>query len=179
MWLEAVLSKADIETVLRQFSPLTIRLGDGGSLVLVGPAAVSFIPDPGIGVTCDATVYWPVLGFDVPVALRGLTVRVFPVVETAAEGSRLVFRLHVDHAGVSMLPAMFDQRATARINEELEKQHVELSWAFTRSLTHEFRLPGAMQSAASISLVAIGGTVKTNDGALGLAVKFETSVKRR
>jgi hypothetical protein len=179
MRLEAVLTKADIERVLRQFSPLTIRLGDGGRLVLVGPMEVSFIPDSGVGVICDATLHWPVLGFDVPVALRGLTVRIFPVVEAAAEGSRLVFRLHVDHTGVSMLPAMFDERATARVNEELQKKHVELSWAFTKTLTHTFGLPEAMASAASISLIATGGTVKTSDGALGLAVCFETAVTGR
>jgi hypothetical protein len=179
MWLEAILTKADLETVLQQFSPLKILLGDNGSLLLAEPKEVSLVPDQGIEVVCDATLHWPILGFDLPVALRGLTVRVLPVVDKAARGSPLVFRLELDHAGVVLLPAIIDNRVTALVNEELQKKHVELSWNFIETLTHEFELPAAIASAASISLVAIDGMVKANGSALGLAVRFETTVRRR
>jgi hypothetical protein len=179
MWLEAILTEADLETVLQQFSPLKILLGDNGSLLLAEPKEVSLIPDQGIEVVCDATLHWPILGFDLPVALRGLTVRVLPVVDKAASGTPLVFRLQLDHAGVAMLPAIIDDRVTAMVNEELHKKHVELSWNFMKTLSHEFTLPGAIASAASISLVALDGMVKANAKALGLAVRFETTVRRR
>ncbi|HEY5147248.1 MAG TPA: hypothetical protein VII82_10795, partial [Polyangiaceae bacterium] len=64
-------------------------------------------------------------------------------------------------------------------NEELQKKHVELSWNFIETLTHEFALPAAIASSAAISFVAIDGTVRANASALGLAVRFETTVRRR
>ena len=179
MWLEAILTEVDLQTILQQFSPLTIRLGDTGSLSLAEPTGLVLIPDEGIGVVCDATLHWPVLGFDVPVALRGLTVRILPLVDSTAEGSPLVFRLQIDHTGVAMLPSMVDHHVTARVNEELQKKHVELSWNFLKTLTREFALPAAIESAAAISLVATAGTVKANNRALGLAVRFETAVRGR
>jgi hypothetical protein len=179
MWIEAILTTADIQRVLEQFSPLTIRLGENGRLLLAEPTEVSLIADEGIGVVCDVTVHWPVLGFDVPVALKGFTLRVLPLVATATPDSPLVFRLQIDHTGVAVLPALFDHGITAKINAELEKKHVELSWKFMKTLTHEFRLPDAMASAASISVIATAGKAKATDKALGLAVQFETTVRRR
>jgi hypothetical protein len=179
MWLEAILTKRDLETVLQQFAPLTIRLGDGGRLLLADPTEVLLFPEGGLGVVCSATVQWPILGIDVPVALKNLTLRVLPVVETTTAGSPLVFRLQVDHTGVAVLPAMLDDRVTAMINEELRRRNVELSWKFIETLSHEFGLPDSLVSAASISLVARAGVVKATDKALGLAVEFTTAVHAR
>jgi hypothetical protein len=179
MWMEAILTKADLETVLRQFSPLKIVLGDSGSLLLAEPKEVLLIPDEGIGVVCDATLHWPVLGFDVPVHFHGLTVRIRPLVDEAEKGKPLVFRIQLDHTGMAILPALFDSRVTAMVNDELTKKHVELSWNFMETLTHAFDLPLSLASSAAISLVASDGTVKCNGSALGLAVRFETAVRPR
>jgi hypothetical protein len=179
MFLEAILTKADLETVLRQFSPLKILLGDNGSLLLAEVKDVSFVPDEGIEVVCDGALHWPVLGFDMPVTFNGLALRVLPVVDTAAKGTPLVFRLQLNHTGLAVLPSMFDHRVTTLINDEFQKKHVELSWNFIKTLTHEFALPAAIASAAAISLVAVEGVVKANSRALGLAVRFETTVRRR
>ena len=131
------MTKADLETVLQQFSPLKILLGDNGSLLLAEPKEVSLIPDQGIEVVCDATLHWPILGFDLPVALRGLTC-VQPIVDKAAKGrSCLVFPLELDHAGVAMLPAMIDHRAAALVNEELQKKpRRALDGTSSKTLSH-------------------------------------------
>ncbi len=179
MWLEAILTKKDLEEVVREFSPLEILLGDNGSLLLVAPCEVSLIPGEGIGVKCDATLRWPVLGFDVPVSMHALTVRILPRVEERPEGATLVFRLQIDHTGVSMLPSFFDDRVTARVNEELEQKHVELAWNFVETLSHVFALPPSLASSAAFSLKATAGKVKTTESALGLAVDFEAKVKPR
>jgi hypothetical protein len=179
MWLEAILTKTDLETVLLQFSPMKIVLGDNGSLLLAEPKEVTMIPDAGIGVIVDATLHWPILGFDVPVHFRGLTLRVLPIVDKAAKGTPLVFRLQLDHTGMTMLPSMLDHRVTTIVNDELTKKHVELSWNFIETLSHEFGLPKAMASAESISLIARDGVAKATEQALGLAVRFETAVKPR
>jgi hypothetical protein len=179
VWLEAILTKADLQTVLEQFSPLKIVLGDSGSLLLAEPKEVFLIPDEGVGIVCDATLHWPILGFDVPVSLRGLTVRVLPVIEQATNGKPLVFRLQIDHTGVALLPSVADHHVTSLVNDELQKKHIELSWKFIETLTHEFGLPASIASSAAISFVAIDGMVKANDAALGLAVRFKTTVRRR
>jgi hypothetical protein len=179
MWLEAILTREDLEGIAEKFSPLEIVLGDSGSLLLVGPCEVSLTPDEGVAVKCDATLHWPVLGFDVPVSMHRLLVHVLPSVEERADGSTLVFRLLIDHAGVTMLPSFFDHGVTARVNRELEEKHVELAWNFADTLSHVFKLPPSIASAAALSLKATAGRVKATEMALGLAADFTVSVQAR
>src|SRR5882672_1746175 len=154
MWLEAILAREDLQEIAERFSPLKILLGDSGSLLLVDPRDVSLIADAGIAVKCDATLHWPVLGFDVPVSMHGLTVHILPGVEQRPDGATLVFRLQIDHAGVAMLPAFFDHGVTARVNQELEGKHVQLAWNFVEALSHVFKLPPSLASASSFSIRA-------------------------
>jgi hypothetical protein len=179
MWLEAILTREDLQGIAAKFSPLKILLGESGSLLLVAPDEVSLVADRGIVVKCDATLHWPVLGFDVPVSMHGLRVHVLPSVEERPEGATLVFRLEIDHTGVAMLPSFFDHTVTARVNQELREKRVELAWNFVNTLSHAFGLPGSLASAAAFSLKATAGRVKTTDSALGLAVDFEASVRAR
>jgi hypothetical protein len=179
MWLEAILTREDLEGIVEKFSPLEIVLGDSGSLLLVGPCEVSLTPEQGVAVKCDATLRWPVLGFDVPVSMHGLLVHVLPSVEERADGSTLVFRLQIDHAGVAMLPSFFDHGVTARVNRELEEKHIELAWNFAHTLSHVFKLPPSLASAAALSLRATAGRVKATEAALGLAADFTVSVQAR
>jgi hypothetical protein len=181
MWLEAILTNEDLQKVVQQFSPLMLLLGDSGSMLLASPCEVSLIPGEGIGVVCDATLHWPVLGINVPVELRSLTLRILPAVLDAQEdGTRpLVFRLQIDHTGVAMLPSMVDHRVTAMINEELEKKHVELSWNFLKTLSEVFQLPATLVSSGAIALKATDGKVKATESALGFAVRYETTVLPR
>jgi hypothetical protein len=179
MWLEAILTREDLQDVAARFAPLELRLGDNGSLLLVEPRDVALMADRGIAVKCDATLHWPVLGFDVPVSLHGLMVHILPSVEERPDGATLVFRLQIDHAGVAMLPSFFDHGVTARLNQELEAKHVELAWNFVDTLSHVFKLPPSLASAAAFSIKATAGRVKATETALGLAVDFEASVKPR
>jgi hypothetical protein len=179
MWLEGILTREDLQDIAERFSPLKILLGDSGSLLLVGPCEVSLNPDKGIAVKCDATLHWPVLGFDVPVSLHGLLVHVLPSVEERPDGATLVFRLQIDHAGVAMLPSFFDHGVAARVNRELEQKHVELAWNFVDTLSHVFKLPPTLASAAALSVKATAGRVKATETALGLAVDFSLSVQAR
>lgn len=179
MWLEAIFSREDVEGIAERFSPLRLRLRDGRGLVLLAPRDVSLVPEEGIALTCDATLHWPFLGFDLPISLRGLLARVAPTIEQRANGATLVFRVQIDHAGVAMLPAALDQTIAERINRELCRKHVELAWNFVETLSHSFALPAGLASAAAFSIRAIAGAVKVTEAALALAVDFEASVKTR
>jgi hypothetical protein len=178
VWLEAILTGEDIRDILERFSPLEIRLGENGRLCLARPTEVSVVPGQGVVVICEATLHWPVLGVNVPVTMHGLTMLIHPAVEEHSEGAALVFTLQIDRAGVSALH-FIDDRVTALVNDELVRKHVELSWNFSKALSHVFRLPGALLSTEALGLRVTAGMVKIADGALGFAVRFEAEVKRR
>lgn len=179
MWLEAIFSREDVEEVAERFAPLRLRLRKGGSLVLLAPRDVSLLPEEGIALTCDATLHWPLLGIDVPISLRGVLTRVVPTIEQRANGATLVVRMRIDHAGVAILPALFDHAIAEQINRELRRKHVELAWTFVETLSHAFALPAGLASAEAFSIRAIAGKVNVTQAALGLAVDFEASVKAR
>jgi hypothetical protein len=65
------------------------------------------------------------------------------------------------------------------INKELDTKHLELSWSFTRTLSHVFKLPSAIASGRAIELSAKWGRVKITSEALALAVSFQTDVHPR
>jgi hypothetical protein len=180
MWIEAVFTNDDLLDVLRRFSPLEIRLGETGTLALASPATVSTIVDEGIGVVCDATLHYPVLGIELPVHMNGLTVLIHPAVVDlpGAAGQALVFTLQIDHTGLALLPQLFDHSVTKLVNEELVKKHFELSWNFHDTLSHVFQLPAAL-SVASLGLKVTAGKVKITANAVGFAVCFDTQVEKR
>lgn len=181
MWLEAILTKDDLRDVFEQFAPLEIRLGDSGRLILESPTDVSVIPGSGVGVVCDATLHWPVLGVDLPVRMRGLTVLLHPTIQPRPDGGcgALVFTLQIDRTGVSLLPAAFDARVTSLLNRELAESHAALEWNFGKTLSHVFALPAALASAGTLSLKVHAGSVKTTGDALGFAVGFRAEVQPR
>jgi hypothetical protein len=119
MQLEATLTLEDLRSIFAQLAPLEIRLGGRGTLLLACPTIVRLIPNDGVGVVCDATLEWELLGVDIPVHLSGLAVTMQPAVEAGLEGRgpRLTFKLQVDRTGVSSLPAMFDDRVTSLLNQ--------------------------------------------------------------
>jgi hypothetical protein len=181
MWLEAILTQDDLLDVFRRFSPLEIRLGERGVLVLASPIAVSTVSEEGVGVVCDATLHFPVFGIQVPVHMKGLTVMIHPTVRDLPEGQgqALVFRLQIDRTGVAHLPSVIDEGVTKRVNDELDKKHFELAWNFHETLSHVFTLPAALASASALRLKVTGGRVKVTGDALGFAVCFDTDVQKR
>jgi hypothetical protein len=181
MWLEAILTTDDLREVLEQFSPLEIRLGDNGKLLLASPTRVSLTAGEGMSVVCEATLHWPVLGVDLPVHMHGLSVLVRPSVRPAPDGTCdvLAFTLQIDRAGVSILPHILDDKVTSLLNEELAKKHVELAWNFGKTLTHVFSLPDALASAAALALKVSGGSVRVTEAAVGFAVNFTAEVRPR
>ncbi|MBV9946181.1 MAG: hypothetical protein JOZ69_04975 [Myxococcales bacterium] len=179
MWLEAVLSRDDLERVLRQFAPAVIRLGDAGTLTLEEPTEVALVPERGLRVVCPAKLHWPVLGIGVPVAMRALVVVLSPVVEAPDGTEALVFKLHIEHVDVTLLPQFIDDKVTARVNEELARKHLELSWRYPVTLGHDFALPDSLASAASIGLRVAAGTIRVTEHAVRFAITFATQVARR
>ncbi len=180
MWLEAILTKSDLQQIFEQFAPLTVSLGDSGELTLDTPSDVTLHPDTGVRVVCSARLRWSVLGMHVPVTIHSLVAHITPAIEHGSSGEEaLIFKLSLEHADIAAIPAIFDAHVTARVNNELLKKHVELAWHFRDLLDHVFALPPTLASAAALRLRVKASLVKTTSDALGFAVNFEVDVRRR
>jgi hypothetical protein len=178
MWVEAVLLTEDLDRLVAQLAPMTVRVG-ASDVLLSDPAPCVLVPDVGVRVVCKAKVHWPVLGIDVPVTARALTVLVRPSITQREQRDVLVITLEVESADLAGVPGLFEQRITDLVNKELIKKEVELSWGFAKTLTHSFRLPDALAPLESLDLTVLGGRVRILSDGLGLAVKLDSGVSRR
>ncbi len=179
MWIEAIVSAEDLRQALSRFAPVTIHFGaGGGELTLESPSEVTFVEDKGARIVCRARLVWPLLGVHVPIALKSLVVLLCPVIEPQPDGSALVFKLEIEHADFALIPTFIDNRLTARINTELAKKHVELSWLYARTLDHVFPMPDALDGIESLGLAVTGAVVKVTSEGVGLAVSLKCDVRR-
>jgi hypothetical protein len=179
MWAEAIFSKDDLEEVTGQLFPLRIHIGAGGNVLLTDRRDLAFLPDVGLRMTITAEIHWPVLGVHVPVSVRSATLEIRPEIVERPGGGTLTFKLHLYDVDVSMLPDFVDRGIVDLVNRELEAKHVELSWGFTKTLSHVFNLPEALASAGGLDLRAGSGRVKITGDALALAVSFGARVQPR
>lgn len=178
MLVEAILTKANLEHVVAQFLPTTVRI-EGGTLTLDGPYQLSLVPDHGLRVACRAHLHWPVMGVHVPVDIDPLTAMLSPAVEVRDGDDTLVFVPSIVHADVKLSPTVVDNAVTAKLNDALVAKHVELAWNFRDTLSHAFDLPAAIESSAAFALEVEMGVVKVTESALAFGVTFETAVRRR
>ncbi len=179
MWVEAILTTEDLAKVMNELCPLRIRLGEGGSVLVSEPRALELVPLLGLRMTVGVELHWPVLGVQIPVAIRAAILEVKPEILKKPEGEHLTFKLRLDELDISMVPDFVDRTIVDRVNAELEAKHVELSWGFTETLSHAFDLPDALASARAIDLCAHGGWVKVTKDAMVLAVSFSAAVEPR
>jgi hypothetical protein len=178
MWVEAVLLTEDLDRLVAQLAPMTVAVGTS-HLVLSDPAPCALVPDVGLRVVCKAEVHWPVLGIDVPVTARSVTVLLRPAIATRGEMEMLVVTLEVESADLTGVAGLFEERITDLVNKELVKKQVELSWGFAKALTHSFRLPRELAPLDSLDLTVLGGRVRVLSDGIGRAVKLDSGVKRR
>jgi hypothetical protein len=189
MWLEAILTREDLLDAFCKLAPLEIRFGQSGTLNLSAPTAVAMNPGKSVAVVCDAALHVPVLGVNVPVHMRGLTVELIVSVRDApgCEGQEaerghaqvLQLGLQIDRTGVAHLPHLLDEGVTKFVNAELAKNHVGFAWNFHDTLTRSFNAPAALSTIAKLGLRVTGGRVRVTEDALGLAIGFDSEVEKR
>src|SRR5258708_31068651 len=65
VWLEAILTRDDLVSIIGRLAPMTISLGestsDDQSVHLTEVAGVSLVGGEGLRVTCRAWIEWPLL----------------------------------------------------------------------------------------------------------------------
>jgi hypothetical protein len=180
MWLEAVLAREDLESLISELMPLTIRLGHDGEhhIQLSDARDVSLVAATGLRVTCRAGAHWPVLGIDIPVRIETLTAIMKPVVIRTEQGDTLAFTLEIEQADVTGVPSLVERSVIGTLNHELAQRQVELSWNFASTLSHMFQLPSSLQQVDQLDLQVRWGKVRVTEEAMVLAVSFRPTVIR-
>jgi hypothetical protein len=171
MWLEAILSKQDLEGVLRELTPTRIDLSEDGELYLGAPTSVTLVPGRGLRVVSPAKLRWTLLGLHVPITIESATVLLEPVVRrVVGRGDVLAFQIQVEALSVTAMPDFFEGTAVERVNAELTRGHAELVWDFSETLSHRFDLPSLLQPTRRLDVRVAWGEARIGEDAIVLAV---------
>jgi hypothetical protein len=179
MRIEAILSAEDLAAMIREVAPLSIHFGKDDRLELTDPSEVTLVPDAGLRIVCKGRVQWTLLGIGVPIALNSLEVLLRPEIVQQSQGNVLVFTIEIEHADLSGIPAMIDNKITDAVNKALQEKRVELVWDFTETLSHRFKMPDAVKPLDAVAFDVCGGQLKITREALVLAIEFRSSVSHR
>jgi hypothetical protein len=183
MWLEAVVSKEDLGSLIARIVPLTIRINpeDGADhyIELATATDLVLVAGQGLRMATQARVHWPILGITVPIKIDPLGVMIKPRIIGTPEGDALSFTLEIEEADVAGIPAFGDKAVTDKINRELDKRHVELAWAFATMLSHRFHVPTLLEPIGSLAFNVAWGKVRVTEEAMVLAISFHAEVSPR
>ena len=173
MWVEAIVSLEDFQSLAAELFPVRVHLGAADSdhyLFLSATREVALVEGRGLRLVCDAQIRWPVLGMDVPINVERLTVMLEPSVPN--EGGELFLDVQLEHADVAWVPALLDTKIVAAINEALQKRRADLSWNFAKTLSHVFPLPEMLQPLRGLGLKAAWGKTRVTSEGMVLVVSF-------
>ena len=180
MWVEAIVSLEDFQSLAAELFPLRVHLGAADSdhyLFLSATSEVALVEGRGLRLVCDAQIRWPVLGMDVPINVDRLTVMLEPSVPN--EGGELFLDVQLEHADVAWMPALLDTKIVGAINEALQKRRADLSWSFAKALSHEFALPAMLQPLRALGLKAAWGKTRVTSEGMVLVVSFQAHAIRK
>ena len=182
MWVEAILSKDNVISLVGQFLPMSIHLGenpdDGHYLELFEPRQVSLVEDLGLRMTCGARIRWPILGIDLPVTVESVNLLLCPSIPSPPGRDELDFSLTVEGIDFAWVPATVDDRIADKINLELAKKHALLSWRFGETLSHVFKMPPFLPPLNAVAVKVAWGQVRVTSEAVVIAVSFHSRVLR-
>jgi hypothetical protein len=179
MWLDAIVTSADLQNVVDQLVPATVPLGERGHLFFDAPAEVTLVAERGLRVHCHAKLLWPVLGVDVAITVRSMMLLVVPSIESRDGERVVVFTPEVDALDLALLPDIGDAELRAFINRELQAKRIELPWNYGKTLDHQFALPAWFRSGATFDIRSNGAAVKVTSDTIGLAIGLRASVEQR
>jgi hypothetical protein len=176
MWLDAVVTAKDLQQIVDQLTPATVPLGERGHLYFDAPLEVSLVADRGLKVRCHAKVTYPVLGIDVAITIRSMTLMVLPNIESRDGEQVIVLSPEVDAIDLALLPDIGDTELRAFLNRELQQKRIELPWNYRSTLTHRLPLPEWFRESSTFDLRADGAAVKVTNDSIGLAIAFSAAV---
>lgn len=175
MWLEAIVPLEDLQRLLPTLAPVVVKLGTHATVSLPAPSAVTLVAGVGLRVICAPTLHGALFGLDVPVQVASATVLLTPSVALRRGREVLVFRLRLEAIDVTAVPLIVETVAVDSINAALLDDRSELTWDFSRSLSHRFALPEGFGASSSLALSVAWGAVRVTPEALVLAVSIHAA----
>ena len=177
MWLDAIVTSSDIQALVNELTPATIPLGERGHLYFDAPAEVSLLADRGLRLRCHAKLAWPVLGIEVAVTIRSMTLLVIPSIESRDGEQVIVFSPEVDALDLALVPDIGDDEVRAFINRALQEKRIELPWNYRETLGHQFPLPDWFGSDAAFGIRPNGAAIKVTNDTMGLAIGIHAGIE--
>jgi len=155
MKLQAVFTRDELVSFASQWLPLKVLLGDPSNedryLLLSEPKAIELVPGAGLRLSCRAQIRWPVLGMSVPITARHMSVLVRPLIETLEGRLALVFRVRLEQADLSAVPARLDATIRDAINRALTER-IKPAWKFGSMLSRSIPMPVVITTTDTIEL---------------------------
>jgi hypothetical protein len=174
MWIEAIVARDDLLTVLKELLPLKIHFDDDPAtdrwLHLGKLSGMRMVSERGVCISCPAKLAWSVAGLMVPVEISSLDVLLRPEIVRKSQGDMLAFRLEIEAADIKGLPAFIDESVVHAVNGALASK--DLLWNFRQTLSHRFAMSKRLEPIDSADFVANWGKCRITDEALVLAVSF-------
>ena len=132
--------------------------------------------DRGLRLRCHAKLLWPILGIDVAITIRSMTLLVVPSTELRDGNRVIVFAPEVDALDLALLPDVGDAELRAFINRELQEKRIELPWNYKETLDQQFALPDWFPAGAVFEIRSNGAAIKVTNDSIGLAIDVSASV---
>ena len=176
MWLDAIVTSADLQQIVDQLTPAKVPLGERGHLFFDAPAEVSLVADRGLRIRCHAKLLWPVLGIDVGITVRSMTLLAVPSIASRNGNRVIVITPEVDAIDLAVLPDIADGELRAFLNRELQQKCIEVPWNYKETLDHRFALPEWFRAGSTFDIRSNGASVKVTNDSIGLAIGFNASI---
>lgn len=180
MWLEAIITREDLVHVLGEILPVKIHLDDDNTVerwLWLGRAEeLTLVPDEGLRVTCAAELCWSIAGMSPSAKIEKLGVLIRPQISETDKGHLLEFKIEIEEADFSALPAFVDSTIAKAVNVALSAKG--LTWNFTETLTREVLIPRAFKPVEALKIGVAWGKTRINAEALVLVVSFKMGVVR-
>ncbi|HEX5656729.1 MAG TPA: hypothetical protein VFX59_06010 [Polyangiales bacterium] len=182
MKLQAVFSRDEVVAFASEFLPLKLQLGDPKKderyLLLSDPKTIDLVPGRGLRIACRAQIRWPVLGMNVPITARNLSVLMTPSVVELDGQPALAFKPRIEQADLSGVPARLDSTLTEAVNRAL-MERVAPTWKFGTMLTRSIAMPAMLSTTQSIDLGVAAGEVHVSEEAFTFSLVVRATAPRR
>lgn len=172
MWLEAILSSADLDRLARELAPVTLTLGTHATVRLEVPTRVALIAGRGLRVECPAMVHGSVLGLDLPLTVDSASLLLAPALVTRGEREVLAFSVSVESLDFAAVPGLVANAIVDSLNAAMSRHATELTWDYRADLSHSFALPSGLSPLPSLDLAPAWGELRITPEALVFAVSM-------
>lgn len=176
MRLTAIITKDDLEGLVRGLTPMRVDLGPGRTVSFGAPEIVELVAARGLRVRGDARLLWEIAGLPLPVSLRAWQILLEPSVVVRDGALVLAFDPVLEALDFKRVPGFFDERIILAINEIVATQKKKLAWNVSRALSWHRPLPQRVSPARTFDIAPSSASVSVSSEELRVEMTFAAQV---